>query len=205
MRVVIAGGHGQIALLLSRMLAERGDTPVGIVRNPDHVGDLEAIGAGAVVLDLERATLEDVVEVLDGADAVVFAAGAGPGSGAARKDTVDYAAAVLTARTAEFAGVRRYVQISAMGLDRADDPGMDEVFAAYLRAKDAAERDLRARELDWTILRPGRLTDGPGAARVTVTESRPRGSVSRVDVAAVVLSLLDDPDSAGRTLEVTAD
>jgi uncharacterized protein YbjT (DUF2867 family) len=204
MRVVIAGGHGKIALLLSRMLAARGDVPVGIVRNPDHVDDLKAIGADTVVLDLERATVEEVAEVLAGADAVVFAAGAGPGSGIGRKDTVDHAAAVLVARAAEVAGVRRHVQISAMGLDRADEPGMGQVFAAYLRAKDAAERDLRTRDLDWTILRPGGLTDGPATGRVHVAESVPRGSVSREDVAAVVVSTLDDPSTIDKTLEVVS-
>jgi uncharacterized protein YbjT (DUF2867 family) len=204
MRVVIAGGHGQIALLLSRLLAERGDVPVGIVRNPAHVDDLKAIGADAVVLDLERASVAQVSEVLTGADAVVFAAGAGPGSGAARKDTVDHAAAVLVAQAAEAAGVRRFVQISGMGLDRAEDPGMEPVFAAYLRAKDAAERDLRTRDLDWTILRPGRLTNAAATGRVNVAESVPRGAVSRADVAAVVVSTLDDPETVRRTLELVS-
>jgi uncharacterized protein YbjT (DUF2867 family) len=202
MRVVIAGGHGQIALLLSRLLVERGDVPVGIVRNPAHVDDLKAIGADAVVLDLERASADEATEVLRDADAVVFAAGAGPGSGAARKETVDHAAAVLMARAAESAGVRRFVQISAMGLDRADDPGMDPVFGAYLKAKDAAERDLRARGLDWTILRPGRLTDDPSTGRVNVAESVPRGAVTRADVAAVTLSTLDDQSTVRKTLEI---
>jgi uncharacterized protein YbjT (DUF2867 family) len=204
MRVVIAGGHGKIARLLSRMLAERGDVPVGIVRNPDHVDDLKAIGADAVVLDLERATVEEVAEVLTGADAVVFAAGAGSGSGIARKDTVDHAAAVLVARAAELAGVRRFVQVSAMGLDRADDQNMDQVFGAYLRAKDAAERDLLARDLDWTILRPGRLTDGPATGRVNVAESVSPGAVSREDVAAVIVSILDDPSTIRKTLEIVS-
>jgi uncharacterized protein YbjT (DUF2867 family) len=204
MRVVIAGGHGKIAMHLSRMLAARGDTPVGMVRNPDHVDELKATGADAALLDLERATVEQVAEVLSGADAVVFAAGAGPGSGIARKDTVDHAAAVLVARAAEVAGVRRFVQISGMGLDRADDPNMDEVFAAYLRAKDAAERDLRARDLDWTIVRPGRLTDGPATGTVNLAESVPPGAVSREDVAAVIVSMLDGPATVRKTLELVA-
>ena len=156
MRVVIAGGHGQIALLLGKVLAERGDTPVGIVRNPDHVPDLEKAGAEAVVLDLESADVAEVAEVLDGADAVVFAAGGGPNSGAARKETVDKGAAVLLADAAERAGVRRYVMVSSMGTDKAD-PDSDDVFQVYLRAKKAADEDLAARDLDWTIVRPGRL------------------------------------------------
>lgn len=205
MRVVIAGGHGKIALRLTRLLADRGDVVVGIVRNPDHVPGVRAAGGDGVVLDLEHADAEQAAAVLAGADAVVFAAGAGPGSGATRKDTVDRAASVLLADAAQIASVRRFVQISAMGLDRADDQGMDPVFAAYLRAKDEAERDLTSRDLDWTILRPGRLTDEPGTGRVALAEPvLPRGSVPRDDVAAVLVALLDNPATIGRTLELTA-
>jgi uncharacterized protein YbjT (DUF2867 family) len=202
MRVVIAGGHGQIALRLTRLLAGRGDPVVGLVRNPDHVADVRAAGGEAVVLDLESASADEVAAALAGADAVVFAAGAGPGSGTARKDTVDRAASVLLADAAQAAGVRRYVQISAMGLDRADDPGMDEVFGAYLRAKAAADDDLTARDLEWTVLRPGRLTDDPGVGTVTLAGSVPRGAVTRDDVAAVVVGLLDRPATAGKVLEL---
>ncbi len=202
MRLVIAGGHGKIALLLTRLAADRGDTVLGLVRNPDHVEDVRAHGGDAVVLDLETATPQQVAPILAGADAVVFAAGAGPGSGIARKDTVDRAASALLADAATSVDVLRYLQISAMGVDRADDPGMDETFAAYLRAKDAAERDLRDRDLDWTILRPGRLTDDPPAGAVRLAGSVDAGAVSRADVAAVVLALLDEVDSAGLTLEL---
>ncbi|HJR39113.1 MAG TPA: NAD(P)H-binding protein [Nocardioidaceae bacterium] len=153
MRVVIAGGHGQIALLLERMLAERGDQPVGLVRNPDHVTDLEEAGAEAVVLDLEHASVEELAAVLEGADAVVFAAGGGPNSGAARKETVDKGAAVLLADAAEQAGVRRYLMVSSMGTEQAD-PDSDDIFQVYLRAKKAADDDLRRRDLDWTVVRP---------------------------------------------------
>ena len=203
MRIVIAGGHGKIALLLTARLAERGDSVVGLVRNPDHVDDVRAVGGDAVVVDLERTSVDEVAGVLAGADAVVFAAGAGPGSGVGRKDTVDRAAAVLVADAAEQAGVRRFVQVSAMGLERADDPGVGEVFAAYLRAKEAAERDLTGRLLDWTILRPGRLTDDPATGDVVLGPSVPAGSVSRDDVAAVLVSVLDDAATSGRILELT--
>ncbi len=202
MRVAIAGGHGKIALRLAGLLAGRGDTVIGIVRNPDHVADVRAAGGDAVVIDLENATTEHVAEAIAGADAVVFAAGAGPGSGARRKDTVDRAASVLLADAAQAAGVRRYLQVSAMGLDRAHDPDMDEVFGAYLRAKDAADQDLMARELEWTILRPGRLTDDPGVGTVTLAERVPRGAVTREDVATVLVGLLDRPTTAGKILEL---
>lgn len=203
MRVVIAGGHGKIALLLTARLTARGDTVLGIVRNPGHVSDVRARGGDAVVVDLEDAPVDEVAGVLAGADAVVFAAGAGPGSGIARKDTVDRRAAGLVAEAAEQVGVRRFVQVSAMGLDRAEDPATGEVFAAYLRAKQAAERDLTGRALDWTILRPGRLTDDPATGKVALGPSAPAGAVSRDDVAAVLVSLLDDPATSGRILELT--
>ncbi|MBO1752869.1 SDR family oxidoreductase [Actinotalea sp. BY-33] len=203
MRIVIAGGHGKIAMHLSRMLAARGDTAVGLVRNPDHVPDLAAIGAEAVVLDLEHSTPSEVAAVLDGADAVVFAAGAGPGSGPARKDTVDRAAAVLLADAAEQAQVRRYLLVSSMGADEADQVE-DETFRAYLEAKHAAEVELRTRDLDWTILRPGGLTDDAGTGHVTLEASVPREQVPREDVAAVLVGMLDEPATSGLTLELVS-
>jgi uncharacterized protein YbjT (DUF2867 family) len=202
LRVVIAGGHGQIALLLERLLADRGDQPVGIVRNPEHVDDVQAAGAEAVVLDLEAADVAAVSAVLQGADAVVFAAGGGPSSGAARKETVDRGAAVLLADAAEQAGVRRYVMISAMGTDGAD-PDSDDVFQVYLRAKKAADDDLAARDLDWTIVRPGRLTDDPGAGRVQVG-SLDRGEIPRADVAAVLAAVLDTDGTVGAAFDLLA-
>ncbi|GAA4093903.1 MULTISPECIES: SDR family oxidoreductase [Actinomadura] len=203
MDVVIAGGHGKIALRLARLLAARGDRVRSLIRNPDHAGDVQAAGAEPVVCDLEHAGAAEVARRADGADAVVFAAGAGPGSGAARKDTVDRAASVLMADAAERMGIRRFVQISSMGAGQPPRPGTDEVWAAYVRAKGEAEDDLRARDLDWVILRPGRLTDDPGTGRVTLAEPPVgRGDVTRDDVAAVIVALLDAPSVNHRTLEL---
>jgi uncharacterized protein YbjT (DUF2867 family) len=200
MRVVIAGGHGQIALRLERLLAARGDEAVGIIRNPAHAGDLEAAGAEPVVLDLENSEVDAVAEVLKGADAAVFSAGAGPGSGTARKDTVDRGAAALFAEAAERAGVRRHIQVGSIGADNPDNPDVSEEFRHYLRAKRAAEDDLKARDLDWTILRPGQLTNDPGTGLVLLAENTGRGPIPRDDVAAVLAGLLEAPASARRTL-----
>ncbi|MFD9814282.1 NAD(P)H-binding protein [Streptomyces sp. NPDC059080] len=203
MRIVIAGGHGRIALRLERLLAGRGDEVAGIIRRPEQAGDLLAAGAEPVVCDLESASVADVARHLADADAAVFAAGAGPGSGAARKDTVDRGAAALFADAAEAAGVQRFVVVSSMGADREPPEGTGPVFAAYLRAKGAADADVRARAgLDWTILRPGRLTDDVGTGRVTLAESTGRAEVTRDDVAATLLALLDAPGTAHRTLEL---
>jgi uncharacterized protein YbjT (DUF2867 family) len=203
MRVIVAGGHGQVALRLERLLTADGHAVGGIVRNPDHVDDVRATGADALVCDLEHADVDEVAGVLAGVDAVVFAAGAGPGSGAARKHTVDRAAAVLVAAAAERAGARRFVQVSSMGAGSPPPPGTDDVFAAYLRAKAAAEDDLRNRDLDWTIVRPGRLTNDPGTGRVWLgPPPLGPGAVSRDDVAAVIAALVVDAHGIGQTLEL---
>jgi nucleoside-diphosphate-sugar epimerase len=209
MRVVVAGGHGQIARRLGRLLAARGDEVVGLVRQTSHLDDLAADGSSALLLDLEDASVDDVAAALERADAVVFAAGAGPGSGIPRKDTVDRAASVLLADAAERAGVARFLQISSMGVDQvrtgAVPSGRDEVFVAYLQAKAAAEDDLRRRSgLRWTILRPGALTDDPGTGQVTLAPQVPRGAVPRDDVAAVLVALLDEPGTSGLVLEVVS-
>lgn len=202
MRVVIAGGHGKIALRLGRLLVDRADAVAGLIRNPEHADELTGAGMSAIVVDLEHSDQDELAEHLAGADAAVFAAGAGPGSGAARKDTVDRGASVLLAGAAERAGVRRFLQVSAMGQDRAYAPGVDDVFSAYLRAKEAAERDLLDRDLEWTILRPGKLTDDPATGRVQLADSVQRAEITRDDVALVLAALLDEPRTGGRTLEV---
>ncbi|MEH3140222.1 MAG: NAD(P)H-binding protein [Mycobacterium kyogaense] len=204
MQVVIAGGHGKIALITERLLAARGDAAVALIRNPDHAADVEAAGARAVVIDLESATADELAAHLTGSDAVVFAAGAGPGSGAARKQTVDRDAAILLADAAEEAGVQRYVMISAMGADvDTPDDAADEVFVAYLRAKGAADDEIRSRTgLSTIIVRPGQLTDDEPTGRVTVAEKTGRGKISRADVAAVIVAVLDDPRTTGRTFEL---
>jgi len=203
MRVVIAGGHGKVALWLERLLAERGDQATGLIRNPAQAADVQRAGAEAVVCDLETAAAGDVAPLLRGADAVVFAAGAGPGSGIPRKDSVDRAASVLMASAAQQAGVRRFVQISSMGAGRPPQPGRDDVWGAYIAAKTAAETDLRSRDLDWTILRPGHLTDDPASGRIHLAAPPvPPGAVSRADVAAVIAALLREPDTRHQTLEL---
>jgi uncharacterized protein YbjT (DUF2867 family) len=203
-RVVIAGGHGKIALVLERLLSHRGDSVAGFIRNPAHAADLQAAGGEALVVDLENASADEVAGHLRGADAVVFAAGAGPGSGAARKETVDRDAAILLADAAETAKVNRYVMISSMGADaEAPDDAGDPVFVAYLRAKGAADDNVRARRaLNSTIVRPGHLTNDPGTGRVTIADDTGRGNIPREDVAAVLLAVLDAPSTACQTFEV---
>jgi uncharacterized protein YbjT (DUF2867 family) len=201
MRIVIAGGHGQIALRLERVLAARGEEAAGIIRRAEQADDLRAAGAEPIVCDLESASVEEIAAHLQGADAAVFAAGAGPGSGVDRKYTVDRDAAIKFADAAERTGVRRFVVVSSMGADP-EHPG-DEVFDVYLRTKGEADAYVRAhKSLDWTILRPGALTDDPGTGLVRLEAHTGRGPVPRDDVATVLAELVDTPATAGLTLEL---
>jgi uncharacterized protein YbjT (DUF2867 family) len=204
MRILIAGGHGKIALILERLLSARGDSVAGLIRNPAQVADLEAAGAEALIVDLEKASVAEVAGHVRGADAVVFAAGAGPGSGAARKETVDRDAAILLADAALDAGVSRYLMVSAIGANRPiDDAESDPVFAAYLRAKAAADQAIQARTaLSATIVRPGHLTDEEGTGRVAIAESTEYGNIARADVAAVLVALLDAPNTGGHAFDL---
>jgi uncharacterized protein YbjT (DUF2867 family) len=199
MDVLVAGGHGKIALRLLRLLAAEGHRARGLIRKPGQAADLEALGAVAVLGDLEAdASLAGYVE---GADAVVFAAGAGPGSGPERKRTVDLGGAVKLVDAALAVGVRRYVMVSSIGADRPDaaSGGM----RPYLEAKAEADRYLMASGLEYTIVRPGSLTDDPGTGRVRLsTELGGRGDVRRDDVAAVIAEVLDALNTIGVTFEV---
>lgn len=204
MRIVIAGAHGKIARALTRDLSADGNTVIGLIRSEEQSADLLLDGGTPVVLDLEDSTVEDLAKVLTGADAAVFAAGAGAGSGDDRKRTVDLGASVLLADAAEAAAVPRFVQISSAGADLvrngATPEGVSAGFIVYLKAKLAAEEDLRRRDLDWTIVRPGALTDDPPTGSVLLQRTGPdesgailaetAGSIPRADVAAVIAELL---------------
>lgn len=201
MDISIAGAHGQIARHLNRLLAARGDTVRGLIRNPDHATDLLEDGAEPLLLDLEVAGSDELTRAIAGSDAVVFAAGAGPGSGAARKETVDYAAAVKLVEAAEAAGVARYVMVSAMGTE--NPPARDDdVFSVYVRAKARADEALMASGLAWTVVRPGRLTNDPPTGRVGLDRRVARADIPRADVAEVIRAVLDHEATAGTVFQV---
>ncbi|QCB50346.1 NAD-dependent epimerase/dehydratase family protein [Rhodococcus sp. PAMC28707] len=206
LRVVIAGGHGKIAQHLIQVLTAHGDRAVALIRNPEHASEVESLGALPAVLDLETATVDEVAAVLAGADAAVFAAGSGGSGGAARKDSVDRAGSVLLADAAERAGVKRFVQISSFGAGEPVADDAEDSWKAYMAAKTAAEEDLKARtKLDWTILRPGGLTDEDATAHIALSEPPlERGTVPRGDVAKVIAALLETPSTIGKTLMLTS-
>jgi nucleoside-diphosphate-sugar epimerase len=202
LKIAIAGGHGQIALRLTGLLAARGDDVVALIRNPDHASDVRQAGASAAVCDLEQASVEEVAAAIEGCNAVVFAAGAGHGSGAQRKVTMDKDGAIKLLRAATLSSVGRYVMVSGAGVE--DPPSGDEVFEVYLRAKAAADAAVEESDLDWTILRPGGLTDDAGTGKVRIEMTPFRDPVPRDDVAAVLAALLADGRSRGRILYLSS-
>lgn len=201
-KVAIVGAHGQIGKLIIKHLRAQGLEAIGIVRKPEQLTQMEALGADPVLVDIENASAQELANGLKGADAVVFAAGAGGGSTAERKHTVDYAGSVLLAQAAQLAGIRRYVQISAIGVDDPLKPDTDPVWKAYVEAKRDADIELRKSGLDWTIIRPGPLTDDAATGLVTLNEHAGRGEVTREDVALVVVAVLQTPSSIGKQWEL---
>ena len=200
MRVVIAGGHGKIALLLTPRLKARGDEVVSLIRNPDHADDVRAAGGEPVVCDLEDATPEEIAAGVGSADQVVFAAGAGPGSGKARKLTMDRDGAIKTVEAATKLGAGRFLIVSSIGAE--SPPDDDDSFSVYLRAKAEADAAVMASDRPWTVLRPGALTDDPGTDRVRLSEEPFRGRVPRDDVAASIAALLAAPVAVGKVLYI---
>jgi uncharacterized protein YbjT (DUF2867 family) len=200
MDVVVAGGHGQVALRLLGRLAARGDRARGLIRNPDQAADLEQVGAEPVICDMEAE--EDLAPFVEGADAVVFAAGAGPGSGPERKKTVDLGAAVKLMEAAERRDIARYVMVSAIG---AGDPARaSAAMRPYQEAKAEADERLESSGLAWTIVRPGGLTNEPGSGRIRAGQDIGRGTIPRDDVAATLAAVLAAPNTIGVTFDVLA-
>jgi uncharacterized protein YbjT (DUF2867 family) len=195
-QVVIAGGHGKIALHLERLLADAGHRVLALIRSRDQDSDVREAGAEPVICDLEQE--DDLSHYVRGADAVVFAAGAGPGSGPERKRTVDLGAAVKLIDAARRVGAPRYLIVSSVG---AHDPSSaSEEMRPYLEAKGEADRRLADSGLDWTIVRPGRLTDDPGTGRVLLSDDMSTyGEVPREDVARVLAASLGEPRTIGKT------
>ena len=202
MNVAIAGAHGKIALRLARLLTGDGDRVIGLIRNSGHAADVVQVGAAPVVCDLEQSSVEEIAIAIDGAEAVVFAAGAGPGSGADRKLTMDRDGAIKLLGAATTAGARRYVMVSGAGAE--DPPAGNEVWEVYLRAKAEADAALAASDREWTIVRPGGLTDDPGTGSVRIDASPFSGSVPRDDVAGVLARLLSDSRGVRRILYVNS-
>lgn len=200
--VSIVGAHGAIARHLSRLLAEKGHTVRGLVRKQEQFEDVQSDGGEPVLCDVESASSQDMDTALKSSDVVVFAAGAGPGSGAERKQTVDRDGAIASLGAAQRVGADRFVIVSSMGTD--DPPQDDEVFSVYLRAKAAADEAVRAAEIAGTIVRPGGLTDEEPTGEVQLGPSVDRGEIPRADVAAVIAELIDSGNGRDVTFELVS-
>jgi uncharacterized protein YbjT (DUF2867 family) len=197
-RIIVIGGHGKVALQLTRILTERGDEVSSVFRNPDHSDDVAGTGATPVRADIEQLDIYALAGLLAGHDAVVFSAGAGGGN-PARTYAVDRDAAIRVIDAAAQAGVRRFVMVSYFGAGPDHGVAQDDPFFPYAEAKAAADAHLRASDLDWTVLGPGRLTLEPATGRIAIGEGK--GQVSRADVALVVAAALKDDSTIRRAID----
>lgn len=203
-RIAIVGGHGKIARLLIPLLAAAGHQPVALVRNTDYTSELEQLGAEVSILDIEQDDAEKFAAAFAGAGAVVFAAGGGADGNVERKQTVDLGGSLKSIEGATAAGVRRFVQISAISVDEPLAEDTEAGWAAYVEAKRDADIALRASDLDWTIIRPGGLTDEAPTGNVTLADKVDRAQVPRADVAAVIAAVLEDPSTSGHQWELVS-
>ena len=202
MIVSILGAHGQIARHLTPLLVANGHTVRGLVRDDDQFDDVRSDGATPVLCDLETTNADGFDAALAGSDVVVFAAGAGPGSGPERKRTLDRDGAIKGVESAVRIGARHFVIVSSMGAD--DPPDDDEDFSVYLRAKADADHGVRAASIAHTIVRPGRLTDDNATGKVDIGEHVDRSSIPRRDVAAVLAEFIDEATPHDRTVELVS-
>lgn len=198
MDVVVAGGHGKVGMRLLRMLAARGHRARGLVRRENHVVELANLGAEGVLCDIEER--DDISDCCRGADAVVFAAGAGPGSGPERKRTVDYGGAVKLIDACKSNGIDRYVMVSAILVDRPEK--WREEMVPYYEAKRDADEALVQSGLAYTIVRPGSLTDDPGSELVEIGFGLEPGDIPRDDVAATLFFTLGAVNTYGVAFDV---
>jgi uncharacterized protein YbjT (DUF2867 family) len=202
MRIAIVGGHGQVARHLHPILADAGHQPVALVRQESYRAELEGLGAEVRLLDIEREDVSAFTAAFDGCDAVVFSAGGGPDGNVERKRTVDLEGSLKSIEAARSAGIRRFVQVSAINVDDQLPADTNEVWRAYVEAKRDADAALRDSGLDWTIIRPGRLTDDPATGAVSLGPDVARGEVPRADVAAVLAGVLDADGTIGHQWNV---
>ncbi len=187
-----------MALELHRVLVADGHVPVALVRSESYRQELEDLGAEVRLLDIENQDATGFAEAFAGCDAVVFAAGGGADGNIERKRTVDLEGSLKSIEGARSAGIRRFVQVSAINVDEPVGDDVSPVWKAYVEAKRDADAALRASDLDWTIIRPGRLTDDPATGQVSLGPDVARGDVTRADVAAVVVAALDEPGTTGQ-------
>lgn len=202
MKVLVAGANGKTARRIVRLLAQGGHEVRGLVRKEEQLPRVGENGAEPVLVDLEKEEADGAVgRAVEGCDAIIFAAGAGPGSGAARKETMDYGGAVKLIEAAEKRGVRRYLMLSSMGAEDPESRG--EAMKPYLLAKARADERLERSSLDYTIIRPGRLTDEEGSGRIDAAGSLGRyGDIPRDDVAATFAAALQAENTYRKKFEI---
>lgn len=195
MNVLVIGAHGKVGRQLVPLLVAAGHRTSAMIRDPEQTGALEALGAEPVLGDLEGA----FEHALEGCDAIVFTAGSGGHTGADKTALVDGLGAIRSIDAARTRRIGRFLMVSSRG---ADDPDRAPAIRHYLVAKAIADGYLQLSGLDYTIVRPGRLTDDTPTGRIRAGTDLGSGQITRADVAATLAASLEMDRTIGRTFEI---
>jgi uncharacterized protein YbjT (DUF2867 family) len=201
MRVIVIGGHGRTGLELVRQLVAANHEVVATIRNPGHMADIVRLGARAVMIDLEKSSLDHLTEAMAENDAVIFAAGSGESE---QSSALDRTGTLRTVRAAEKAGVARFISVSALGASTGlSTRSMSDQMKDYYKQKRAAARHIANSKLDWTIVEPAELTEDKGSGTITASlEALDGKPIARANVAAAVIALLDNPAAKGKAIQL---
>lgn len=201
-QVFIIGGAGKVGRRLALQLSKRGHRAHSLIRNPGQASELEDLGATPVVGSLLELTAAELAQVMAGSDVAVFSAGAGGKGGPEMTNAIDGRGLELAVAAAIQAGTKRFLLVSAFP-ESFRGKEVSESFENYMAVKKLADVHLAESELDWVILRPGTLLDAPGTGRVRTGLAIPYGDVSRDDVAATLLEIIENPSVSRIIIELT--
>jgi uncharacterized protein YbjT (DUF2867 family) len=200
MNILVVGANGQIGKHLVRKIQNTTEhTAIAMVRKEEQIAQFKEQGARTELVDLEG-SIDDIARAAKDADTVVFTAGSGGHTGADKTMMIDLDGAIKTIEAAKQAGVKRFVIVSAIGVHHRDK-WMGSV-PYYSAAKHYADIWLRESGLDYTIIRPGLLTNDVGTGEIKVAMDIERGDISREDVASTILASLENDHTIGKEFDL---
>jgi uncharacterized protein YbjT (DUF2867 family) len=199
MNVLVVGATGKTGKLVVELLLEEDHYVAAMVRDKGKLTEMEKMGAKPVLTDLEF----DVGFAVEGMDAVIFAAGSGPGTSPDKTKAVDQEGAIKLIEACEKNAVERFIMLSAKGVDKPEE-GPDKL-KTYLHAKKNADDRLIKSNINYTIIRASLLNDQEEKGTVTAGKNlgNSLGEISRIDIARIIVNALENPNTYRKVIEVT--
>ncbi|MBR7553952.1 SDR family oxidoreductase [Allobacillus sp. GCM10007491] len=202
MKTLVVGANGQIGRHVTQLLKEAGNhEAVAMIRSEEQKDYFESKGIQTTVADLLD-SVESLKQTVEGFDAIIFTAGSGPKTGADMTLRVDLDGATKMIKAAEVAGVNRFLMVSAFQANNREN--WNEKIAHYYVAKHFADEELKRSKLAYTIVKPGGLINDPGTAKIKIGSKDiiERGTVSREDVARVLVACLDKKSTEYKSFDL---